>query len=233
MLRHVVLQPGQLHPILGSAVDTWATVAVAIGTIGAVAYALFRDVVVTPRRRPKLDLLFDPAGNDQVIVGTERGFDAACVRLRVANRPGKDTADDVVVMVTDFRRLPDSETTDETRPIGLPLTWSGSSPPLTVASVHPGSHRHIDLLHVDCPAGDENDLARQWSGTVAAQLDLTPKPAGGRDALDSGSYEISVEVRARNADAVRYAVPVHWDGDWSGKDTMWEHLRVGPPRKVR
>jgi hypothetical protein len=44
------------HPILGSAVDTWATVFVAIGTVGAVAYALFRDLVVVPRRRPKLDL---------------------------------------------------------------------------------------------------------------------------------------------------------------------------------
>jgi len=44
-----------LHPILGSAVDTWATVAVAIGTIGAVVYALFRDLFVTPRRRPKLE----------------------------------------------------------------------------------------------------------------------------------------------------------------------------------
>ena len=57
-----------LHPILGSAVDTWATVFVAIGTVGAVAYALFRDLFVVPRRRPKLDLRFEHAGNDQVVV---------------------------------------------------------------------------------------------------------------------------------------------------------------------
>jgi hypothetical protein len=229
-----VLLLDHLHPILGSAVDTWATVFVAIGTVGAVAYALFRDLFVVPRRRPRLDLRFDRTGNDQVVVGTAGGFDAAYVRLRVANGPGKDTADEVVVMVTEVRRLEDSEKAiAEAQPIELPLSWSASNPPRTVASVHPGSERHIDLLHVDWPARDEIDIARKWSGTVPVQLDLTPKPAGDQEMLDSGTYEISVEVRARNADAIRYAIPVFWDGKWSGKAAMWEHLRVEPPRKVR
>jgi hypothetical protein len=220
------------HPILGSAVDTWATVFVAIGTVGAVAYALFRDLVVMPRRRPRLDLRFEHTGNDQVVVGTAGGFDAAFVRLRVANGQGKDTADDVLVMVTEVRRLEDSEEAiAEAQPIELPLAWSGSNPPRSVASVHPGSERHIDLLHVDWPARDEVDIARKWSETVPARLDLTPKPAGGQEILDSGKYEISVEVRARNADAIRYAIPVFWDGKWSGKAAMWEHLRVGSPRE--
>jgi hypothetical protein len=173
---------------------------------------------VVPRRRPKLDLRFEDAGNDQVVVATARGFEAAYVRLRVANGEGKDTADDVVVMVTEVRRLEDSEKAmAEAQPIGLPLTWSGSTPPLMVASVHPGSERHIDLLHVDWPARDEIDIARKWSDTAPVQLDLTPRPAGGQEILDSGTYEISVEVRARNADAIRYAIQVSWDGKWSGK----------------
>jgi hypothetical protein len=223
-----------LDPSLGSAVDTWATVAVAIGTIGAVLYALFRDLFVTPRRRPKLELRFDRTGNDQVILGTARGVDAAYVRLRVANEQGKDTADDVVVMVTELRRPADSDPTmAEATPVGLPLTWSGSNPPLTVASVHPGSERHVDLLHADSPGRDEIDIERKPSGTSPLQLDLTPKPAGGQDVLESGVYEISVEVRARNADAIRYAISVDWDGKWSGKAAMWDHLRIEPPRKVR
>jgi hypothetical protein len=69
------------------------------------------------------------------------------------------------------------------------------------------------------------------SDAMPLQLDLTPKPAGGQDILDSGSYEISVEIRARNADTIRYAVPVSWDGKWSGKAAMWDHLRVEAPRK--
>jgi hypothetical protein len=115
-----------------------------------VAYALFRDAVMAPRRRPKLELRFDTEGNDRVVLARSDGIDAASVRLRVSNGRGKDTADDVVVMVTEVRRLEESAT-----PIGLPLTWSGSSPPLTVASVHPGSERHIDLLHIDLPTRDE------------------------------------------------------------------------------
>jgi hypothetical protein len=234
MLHTVVPLPAQLDPILGSAVDTWATVAVAIGTIGTVVYALFRDYFITARRRPRLDLRFDRTGNDQVIIGAEGGSDAAHVRLRVANQPGKDTADDVVVMMTELRRLGDPEqTTAETRPIGFPLTWSGSSPPLTVASVHPGSERHVDLLHVDWPAGDEMEIARTWPEDAQLRLDISPRPAGSRDLLDSGTYEIAVEVRARNADAIGYAIAVFWDGKWSGRDAMWDHLRVEPPRKVR
>jgi hypothetical protein len=179
---------------------------------------LFRDLIVTPRRRPKLDLLFDRAGNDQVVVGTAGGSDAAYVRLRVANGPGKDTADDVVVMVTELRPA-DSE---DARPIHLPLTWSGTSPPLTVSAVHPGSARHVDLLHVDL-AGDN---------PVPLQLDLNPKPTGSRDLLEPGTYEISIEIRARNADALRYVVPVSWDGDRSDRAAMWDHLRVEPLRRV-
>jgi hypothetical protein len=138
-----------------------------------------------------------PSGRSRLRLGLE----AACVRLRVANGERKDTADHVVVMVTEVRRLEDSETAPaETQPIGLPPTWSGSTPPLTVASVHPGSERHIDLLHVDWPAGDEIDIARTWSEAAPVHLDLTPKPAGGQGTLTSGRYEISAEVRARNAD---------------------------------
>ena len=212
-----------LDPLVGSAVDTWATVAVAIGTIGAVAYALFRDLVVTPRRRPKLSLRFDSTGNDQVVIGTVGGSDAAHVRLRVTNRAGKDTADDVVVIVTECRRQ--EQAIAEARPIGLPLTWSGTSPPQTVSAVHPGSERHIDLLHVDWPTGDEAE-------STPLRLDLTPTPAGGQDILHPGTYEIALEIRARNADAMRFTVAVSWDGGWSGKEAIWEHLRVDPPREV-
>jgi hypothetical protein len=219
-----------LSLLVGSAVDTWATIFVAIGTVGAVAYALFRDLFVVPRRRPKLELRFEHTGNDQLVVGTAGGREGAQVRLRVVNGKRKDTADDVVVMATEVRRLEDSGQAEVT-PIMLPLTWSGSNPPLTVGSVHPGSERHIDLLHVDRPSRPEN--AQESSDTLPVRLDLTPKPAGAEDTLGPGSYEVSLEIRARNADAIRYAIPFSWDGKWSERATMWEHLRVEPPRKLR
>ncbi len=220
----------QTGPVLGSAVDTGATVAVAIGTIGTVVYALFRDVFMTRRRRPKLELRFDGSGSDRVFVKTAGG-EAAYIRLRVANGGGRDTADDVVVLVTEIRRLEDKTTRAEATPVLLPLTWSGSSPPLTVASVHPGSERHIDLLHIDLPSRDEVAVAQTPLETVAVQLDLTPKPAGGQENLVSGKFEISIEIRARNADAISYVTPVYWDGKWSSRPEMWDHLRIEPPRE--
>jgi len=57
-----------------------------IGTVGAVAYALFLDLVVVPQRRPKLELRFDHAGTDQIVVVTVAGNDAAYVRLRVRTK---------------------------------------------------------------------------------------------------------------------------------------------------
>src|SRR5262249_44302674 len=159
----------------------WATVGVAIGTLATVVYALFRDVIVLPRRRPRLELRLDDRVDDEL-------------RLSLSNRPGRDTADDVVVVVTELRQV---DSPDQPRLIGLPLTWSGTHPPLTVASVHPGSERHVDLV-------------RQSAGEL--RLACTPSHAGGRDVLAPGNYEISVEVRARNADAVRHVIPLLWDG---------------------
>jgi hypothetical protein len=227
-----VLPADHVHLFLGSAVDTAATVAVAVGTVGAVIYALFRDLFVLPRRRPKLQLHFDRSGNDQVIVGTAGGGEAASARVRVTNHPGRDTADDVVVVLTELRRLDSGNTIAEVRPIGLPFTWAGTTPPVTVAPVHPGSARHVDLLHLDWPGREEADIAERWTDDVPLQLDLTPKPVGGQDLLRRGVYELSVEIRARNADAVCYVVPVSWDGKWSGKAAIWDHLRVEPPRVV-
>jgi hypothetical protein len=51
MLRSCVLLLARLDPVIGSGVDTWATVAVAIGLGTAVAYAVFRDYFVTARPR--------------------------------------------------------------------------------------------------------------------------------------------------------------------------------------
>lgn len=211
------------------AVRTGATVAAAIGTVGAVVYALYRDLFFASRRRPRLDLRFG-VGADQVVVRTVGGSEAAYVRLRVTNAKGKDTADDVQVLVTEIAR---QDVSSEATPIGLPLIWSGSYPSVTVAPVHPGFERHIDLLHVDWPApADELDVARKYTEAVPLQLDVHPKPAGDQHLLKAGKYEIRVEIVARNADAARYTVAVEWDGKWPGKEKMWQSLRVQPPRKV-
>jgi hypothetical protein len=210
---------------------TTATVAgVAIAILGFL-YALYRDLIFSTRRRPRLDLEFDGTGADQVVVPTLGGGEAAYVRLRVANEKGKDTADEVQVQVTE-RRLQNGS--DEPTPIGLPLIWSGTYPPTTDAPVHPGFERYIDLLHVDWPLpADELAVADKHTLPVPALLCVHPHPAGEQHVLKAGKYELLVEVVARNGDAARYTVAVEWDGVWPGKrEKMWQSLRVQPPERV-
>jgi hypothetical protein len=206
-----------------------ATVAgVSIAFLG-LAYALYRDLIFSTRRRPRLDLKFDGTGADQVIVPTQGGGSAAYVRLRVTNKKGKDTADDVQVQVAERR---EQDGSSEPTPIGLPLIWSGTYPPATDAPVHPGFERYIDLLHVDWPRpADELDVARKYTEPSPALLAVHPQPAGEQHVL-TGKYEILLEVVARNADAARYTIAVEWDGVWPGKTKLWQSLRVQPPKKV-
>ena len=113
------------------------------------------------------------------------------------------------------------------------MTWTGSNPPLTVASVHPGSERRLDLVHVDSPAGGDVASPRTSATAVPLRLDFTPMPNGGLDIVDAGVYEISIEVRARNADAACYTIRLAWDGTWAGKTETTDPLRVEQPQKVR
>jgi hypothetical protein len=147
-----------------------ATVAgVSIAFLG-LAYALYRDLIFSTRRRPRLDLKFDGTGADQVIVPTQGGGSAAYVRLRVTNKKGKDTADDVQVQVAERR---EQDGSSEPTPIGLPLIWSGTYPPATDAPVHPGFERYIDLLHVDWPRpADELDVARKYTPSPRQRCSL-------------------------------------------------------------
>jgi hypothetical protein len=187
-----------------------------------VAYALFRDLVVTARRRPKLELRFDRAGNDQVIFGTAGGFNAAHVRLRVANGPGKDTADE---------RGGDGDRGAAAR--GFAGRRSTDPPPFDLVRHQPSSN---GLRRASWLGEAHRSPARRLAGDdeveAPIQLDLNPKPTGSQDFLDPGTYEISIEIRARNADALRYVIPISWDGKRSAGAAMWDHLRVEPPRRA-
>ena len=61
---------------------------------------------------------------------------------------------------------------------------------------------------------------------------LESRPEAGQDLLEPGTYEISIEIRGRNADAQRYVVPVSWDGERSDRAATCDHLLVEPPRRL-
>ena len=94
-------------------------------------------------------------------------------------------------------------------------TWATVA--VAIGTIGAVVYAHVDL------AGDD---------PAPLQLDLNPKPTGNQDLLEPGTYEISIEIRARNADALRDVVPVSWDGQPSDRAAMWDHLRVEPRRRV-
>lgn len=58
-----------------------------------------------------------------------------------------------------------------------------------------------------------------------------------RDPRGAETCSMPADTRSRSRSApgtpMRSATSVGWDGKWSGRDAMWDNLRVEPPRKVR
>jgi hypothetical protein len=83
---------------------------IALGTVGATVVALYVGVLRDRFRRPSLDVSFDPADSrDLQVVGMridshpKGGTRAAYARLKVTNRTGRNTAEEVQVLVERVR----------------------------------------------------------------------------------------------------------------------------------
>lgn len=147
--------------------------------------------------------------------------------MRVTNRAGRTTADEVEVLLAQVQYV-DISTADEDRTSlpalsNQPLPWSSSLPTTTRLSVPPGVERHVDLLRVFHTSAAE--------GNLKMELLIHPKPADGRQVLPSGTYAIWLAVTARNADRLMYEVFVAFDGCWA--EDIWKHLLVSEPMKWR
>lgn len=211
--------------------STWLDYAAALGTIGAVAVALYVGVVREWRRRPRLSLHFSELyPSDQIVAGVDVAGGAttsgAYMRLRVRNGPGKHAAEDVEVIVLEVRPLPEKERGGRPsfrRALALGdqnLVWSGSLPTATRFTIPPGLERHVDFVHVI-----------RLTGSLPLRLSVHPEPVDRRNLIHHrGPLEVRLAVAARNADAHRYSVTVSFDGEW--RDSIWEHLKIHSLRKL-
>ncbi len=200
-------------------------------TYGGVATGRYVRDIRYRRRRPSLWLHFDGEDEeDAVIVPSALPFltwqeqpstPTAYLRLRVRNRDGRDTAEDVEVLIERVRELePRVGNAPSPSPAlgNWPLPWSSSNPTTTRLTVPSGVARHVDLAHVY-----RNEAATR--GATPLILDIRPEPTMDRHHLDFGKTEIRLVVSARNAAARRYVLVVAFDGRW-GQDDVWNHLRV-------
>jgi len=214
----------------------------AIGTVGAVLVALYIGVIRDLLRRPRLSLAFEPGTSDAIVIRAERQeslgiyategmatvpirFDVARLRLRVANGSGHLAAEDVEVTVTGAREL-NRPGQQLLRIDGQSLSFSNSSPIATRMTVSPGGERHVDLAHLEFEPKIKAE--RQQRVTI----DVHPGPAAiEQRSLAEGALELELTVTARNADAVRHVLEIHFDGN-DDPETIWQHLTVKNLRKL-
>jgi hypothetical protein len=195
----------------------------AIGTAAAAILALYIGVIRERLRRPQLSLHFERGTSDTIVVGgverlTEDSSDVAYLRLRVRNRSGRVTAEDVEVTITGAREL-QLEGPQVVRLDGLPLGFSNTAPTATRMHVSPGGERHVDLAHI------ELDRRRQFERAV--WIDVHPRPADRQLAsMGHGVLELELTVTARDVDAVRHVLELRFTGEATDDGTLWDRLQV-------
>jgi hypothetical protein len=185
------------------------------------------------RRQPDLRLLFDPA-TDDVEAGVDEGKDEKhWVRLRVANRWGKRTAEDVEVLVIDVRpRFGPSLS-------GFRLAWATlveddyrwpTSPWPARQTIASGTALHVDLLYMALqPDGESRDPIEGIAPAYIA-LQARPERRDERHVLPAGEWYLLLALTSRNADTVYYGVTIDFDGLWWSSEHMRDHLNVSVSR---
>lgn len=225
-----------------------------IGTLAAVITALGIAIAGwrrEQRRQPKLFLRFAARPDDtwldlQVLSRPP----SAWVRLRISNARGKHSAQDVEVLVTDFRRVSASQ--DEDPRLGLdirPLRWSNAldnqGRQMTRVTIPPGVTRYCDLLAVREPSDliaqaefqqSKEEVERDIEAggyTSPAVLQVIPEPTDFRHEITEGTYELEIALCARDVDATFYRTMVRFDGVWRVGSDIWRGLRVDPFKRGR
>jgi hypothetical protein len=212
----------------------WIT---ALGTLGAVGASVYVGVLRDRLRRPSLSLAFQRGSSDAIITRASEarkvgglvdeivGYQEAYLRLRVLNKRKRMAAEDAEVTITALREIaPDpSHGGGNLRIDGQSLAFSNSVPKTTRMTVAPGGERHVDLAHVSLAEHrvDRAEIA-VWPGP----------PEMSQRSIVRGSIELELTVTARNADAVRYLLELHFGGVPADRATIWDELRIENFRKL-
>jgi hypothetical protein len=218
-------------PLIPTAIASTLELVTGVGTAAGALAAAFAawvalkvGVIQVRHRRPKLTMHFPMPGRELVNVGDTNTGESAWVRLLITNSPGRETAEDVEVLIEDLREI---STREDTLPwasvpalAGAALRWSmkeeGASDE-DRAHIAPGGQRFLDLASVHRERNPSNSIR-------SLELQTAWQPSDKRQHLLSAEVELDLVVTARNTDASRYVVRIRFDGTWD--NDIWRHLRV-------
>jgi hypothetical protein len=198
-----------------------SSVLAAGGTVAAVLIAVDRDWIREKKRRPKLEMSFEPVDRlqnlDMVTVGPEHDL-VHWIRPRVSNANGCRSAEKVEVFLL---RCEQRHPRRARAPVNeRPLSWSGVRESdgvtrITRTVIPPGVTRHIDLISIQREKGD-----------AKASLRVVPVPREERHKFRRGEFDIELVLAAQDVDATRYIGSIIYDGEWAQGDEFWGHIDV-------
>jgi hypothetical protein len=208
----------------------------AVGTALAVILALWLQWLRVWLRRPALVLDFD-VERDRADIRHADGYASHWVRPRVRNRPRRNSADDVELMLARVRLVDPAAESRSERPEelleGLPLKWSEVES--TKVSIPPGTARRIDFVHVDNTRAERNaEGVEERLERAPIRFDVHPLPAAKYHRAFGHAYEVTLALTARDTDAVFYVTRVSYDGVLRDEPrAMAEALSVESLRRLR
>jgi hypothetical protein len=211
-------------------VEALATVLAAVGTVAAVAVALFVQPLRERRQAPQLYLQL---GEHKAGVGfgpTVRGAPIT-VTVRVGAKLGRRAAEDVEVLLTAWWSAGKSDASSFVVVDHVPLQWIGShraEGPVTQLRIAPGTEREVALLRLGRPEvlEEAGEKASGFGGVVFA---CGHALEDGKSLSDNLTFGIRLDATSRNADTVSYQVGLRTHQVWGGRVLDPKSGRPAPP----
>ncbi len=232
----------------------WLT---AIGTVGAVLFALFQDKYRRWRGQPILEITASPKLPDCVKIPYVRpaqfGFlqsspqpsviprretTSYYLRILVKNK-GNETARNVEVYAKKLKlyRKSDEQWEEEALFPPMNLVWSNyeSGQMTYLRFLPPGMSKHCAVGHILDPKdrkefdADDNPELELGPGEVSLTFDLIQQPLHKGYIVNRGEYRLEVVVAADNVDAVTKDVKIYFDGQWDPDQAamLRDHVGIG------
>lgn len=221
IFRHVVRTTITAPPGWWTKAEWWS----AIGTVSAVAVALFGETIWAWLRRPKLDLSISVQRPDCVrtkFTDTTTGrivADCYYFRVLVGNR-GKRRAEDVEVYAERLEREEGGKFAAIVEFPPMDLVWSHVGKPLQ--SISPGLRKHCDLGYIALhePVTPDELLDQMFDPTVSFCFTLEVKPNQGGWSIGVGTYRLHLALAAANVAKVqRRVLEIKFGGQWMEDET--------------
>lgn len=188
---------------MGTSVSALASVALVV-----VAF-VFREDILTARRRPILSIYHDSTTDDAVLFIDPDPNYWLC--LRVHNQSGRDIARRVQLSLLSAQPI------NGTAVLSAPVP----SRPFLVGD--------IDVPVIDVPANVTFRYIVTYVDAVhsaGAELRVEPRSSGGRDILPPGSFRLTLALTADNADASYWLVDLHLAASPQGRTDLQDLLRL-------